>query len=155
MTVPLMRQELRARRHGARVWEETFTEASNTVRAERFKSAAGLGWVHCPRDRFGASDSSLLEAELKFLQEVNGRVRAQSAGPVRTKDLADCVMVVSSELLADQLTRLPLRERLGETRIAAGAQGGYHSAPKPLPPDGPRDRLQRFGASRGHRWPRT
>lgn len=91
---------------GIRVSEQTFTASYNTIRAERFKSALNLGWVHAYKDTFYDGDEgTLLELELKFLQEKNGKIHKQDFGPVPTKDLADCVMVVTSELLKEDLDR--------------------------------------------------
>lgn len=88
-----------------RVLEKTFTVKENQDRCEKFKSALNLGWVHAPRDTFAEEGQSLLELELKFLQEKNGRVDRQEIGPVQTKDLADAVMVVTTELLHESLDR--------------------------------------------------
>ena len=57
------------------------------------------------RDTFAEEGQSLLELELKFLQEKNGKVDKQEIGPVQTKDLADAVMVVTTELLHESLDR--------------------------------------------------
>lgn len=87
---------------------ETATEKYNTSRAEKFKSALNLGWVHVPRDnyyRYQETRASLLEMELKFLQYDKGKVVKQSAGPVTTKDLADAVMSVTVDLLHESLDR--------------------------------------------------
>ena len=89
-----------------RVGEVTFTQAVNQARCEKFKSALNLEWVHAYRDTLFTDDtSSLLEMELKFLSEHNGTVVKQEIGPVVTKDLADCVMVVAVDLLSDALDR--------------------------------------------------
>ena len=64
-----------------------------------------LGWVSSYRDQFFDEHSSLLEQELKFLSEKNGKVVKQDFGPVTTKDLADCVQVVTVDLLHDALDR--------------------------------------------------
>ncbi len=94
-------------KHGPRIriTEEAFSEKVNQARCEKFKSALYLGWIHSYRDPFFNDGDSLLEQELKFLQEVNGKVVKQDVGPVRTKDLADCVMSVSVSLLSDSLDR--------------------------------------------------
>jgi hypothetical protein len=79
---------------GIRVIEETATEKSNYERAEKFKSALTLGWVHAFRDGLATPDQgsdSLLEVECKFLSEKNGKVYKQEFGPVTTKDLYDAV----------------------------------------------------------------
>lgn len=88
-----------------RVLEQTFTLKENQDRCERFKSALNLGWVHSFRDSFAEEGQSLLELELKFLQEKNGRVDRQQIGPVQTKDLADAVMVVTTDLLHESLDK--------------------------------------------------
>ena len=88
-----------------RVLEKTFTVKENQDRFEKFKSALNLGWVHSYRDHFAEEGQSLLELELKFLQEKNGKVDRQEIGPVQTKDLADAVMVVTTELLHESLDR--------------------------------------------------
>lgn len=89
-----------------RIVEEPFSEKVNLKRAEMFKSAINLGWVHSYRDNFyRGNEGSLLEMELKFLTEHNGKVVKQDFGPVTTKDLADCVMTVTTTLLHDQLDR--------------------------------------------------
>ena len=127
VTVPYLKSHLRKRGHQARVRQATFTPKSNQIRAERFKSALGMGWVHAPRDAFAPDNLSLLELELKFLQLKNGKVVKQDVGPVTTKDLADAVMEVTSELLADQIDRRHNRSALAGGRLSLGAAGGYHS----------------------------
>jgi len=103
---------------GIRVVELPFTEKENQVRCEKFKSALNLGWIHCFPDSFYLdNESCLLELELKFLSERNGRVVKQDTGPVVTKDLADAVMVVAVDLLRDAL------DRWSSDRLTAGAYG--------------------------------
>lgn len=83
---------------------ENFTATSNQDRMERFKTALNLGWVHSPRDTFfDDQGSSLLEMEMKFLQKEKNKVDHPSFGPVTTKDLFDCVNVVTDQLLKDSL----------------------------------------------------
>jgi len=104
-----------------RVVERTFTEKENRTRCELFKSAMNLGWVHAYRDTFyEEGDGCLLELELKFLQEKNGKVIKQEFGPVTTKDLADAVMVVTVDLLKDALDRWHTANRVavGSTAVA-------------------------------------
>lgn len=88
-----------------RVTEVTFTEKENQRRYEKFKSAINLGWVSSYRDTFFEDNTSLLEQELKFLSIKNGKVVKQDFGPVTTKDLSDCVEVVTVDLLHDALDR--------------------------------------------------
>jgi len=90
---------------GIRVAEVTFTEKDNQARFERVKSALNLGWVKSYRDDFFDDGQSLLEMELRFLSEKNGRVVKQDVGPVTTKDLCDAFCVVVSDLLHESLER--------------------------------------------------
>lgn len=99
------------------IFEKTFTVQENQRRFERFKAAINLGLVHAYKDDFFDDGMSLLEQELKFLQEKNGKVDKQEIGPVTTKDLADCVMVVAVDLLEDHLERW----YKGRTRAAFGS----------------------------------
>ena len=111
---------------GIRVMEKTFTLKENQDRCERFKSALNLGWVHAYKDNFAEEGQSLLELELKFLQEKNGRVDRQEIGPVQTKDLADAVMVVTTDLLHDSLDkwwRAINRTSVGSTNVGALRSG--------------------------------
>ena len=129
VTLPRLKKRLKESRppHKAIVVEDTFTPSSNMRRAERFKSALGMGWIHAFRDDYGNDGSCLLEDELRFLQEVNGKIKKQDVGPVRTKDLADCLMVCVDQLLEDNFRRLDTRDRLGSTKLLTSAQGGYHT----------------------------
>ncbi|QIG58158.1 terminase [Gordonia phage Skog] len=88
-----------------RIVQQTFTQAENDDRNEKFKSALNLGWVSSYRDTFFDEGQSLLETELKFLQEKNGKIIKQEFGPCTTKDLADCVQVVTVDLLHEALDR--------------------------------------------------
>jgi hypothetical protein len=126
-TLPRLRERLRMAGHRARVREVTFTATSNSERAFNSKAAISLGWVHAFRDAFGPQGRSLLELELKSLKLKGERVVAPTGGAVRTKDAADCLMVLIDELLRDQLKRRPTRERLSSAQLAVGAQGGYRS----------------------------
>lgn len=103
------------------IFEKTFTMQENQRRFERFKAAINLGLVHSYRDNFFDDGMSLLEQELKFLQEKNGKVDKQEIGPVTTKDLSDAVMVCAVDLLEDHLERW----YKGRTR---GAFGSTHTA---------------------------
>ena len=122
--ISLLRQEFSPR---IRIVEESFQEAANQKRAELFKSALNLGWIHSYRDDYGDQGTCLLEQEMKFLTEVNGKVKKQDFGPVTTKDLWDCVAVVSTTLLHDALDiwmkRLGLQGSFGSTD-ASGLRHG-------------------------------
>jgi hypothetical protein len=102
---------------GIRVVEETATASTNWERAEKFKSAINLGWVHSYKDGFYGEGESLLEQECNFLSEKNGKVYKQEFGPVVTKDLYDAVSVVVTDLLHGTL------ERWEATRLTARAFG--------------------------------
>lgn len=86
-----------------RVVEEAFTQQVNQDRFEDFKSLVNLGWIHSYEDHFGEGGIGLLEQELKFLSTKNGKVDKQDFGPITTKDLADCVMVIATDLLHNAL----------------------------------------------------
>jgi hypothetical protein len=137
--------------HKVKIREEKFTRESNMRRNERFKSALAMNWVHAYRDNFGPDGTSLLEQELKFLQEVNGKVDKQKFGPIRTSDVSDCLMVIVDQLLEDNFIKLEMRERLANTDLYPGAQGGYHTNKGGGEPITARDRLRVFGAQRAQR----
>lgn len=124
-TVALLKKALREHSPRPRIREKTFTPQSKSLMYERTKSALGLNWVHAFRDTYFDEGLSLLEHELKFLEYVNGKIKKQDIGRVRTDDCADALVVVVSELLADQLDRYLLRERLDQ-EVEAGLPGGYH-----------------------------
>ena len=124
-TVSRLREALRGIRFRARVREENFNVQSNYMRAERFKAGAGEGWIHVYRDTLGPNGTSLLEGELKSLRLKGKRLEKPNTGPVRSKDLADCVMVVAAELITDQLQRDPRRKQLASTPLVYGP--GYRS----------------------------
>lgn len=122
--ISMLKQEFSPR---IRIVEESFNEGANQKRAELFKSALNLGWIHSYKDDFGDQGTCLLEQEMKFLTEVNGKVKKQDFGPVTTKDLFDCVAVVSTTLLHDALDiwlkRLGLQGAFGSTD-ASGLRHG-------------------------------
>ena len=107
-----------------RIIEQNFNEKENTKRAELFKSLLNLGWIHSYRDSFfDEGQGSLLEIELKFLQEKlvgsTMKVVKQEFGPCTTKDLADAVMVVSVDLLHQALDRWHTTNRVAVGSTAA------------------------------------
>lgn len=106
-----------------RIRVEEFSHKSNTQRAEYFKSAINLEWIHAYKDTFFGEGQSLLEQELKFLVEKNGKIEKQSIGPVTTKDLADCVMEVSYRLLHHQLDQHE-KALMGKMKMGKGMPGG-------------------------------
>lgn len=113
------------------VYEHTATLKSNWQKAEVFKTALNMGWVHFPA---GTTASEILELELKFLRQVptsglHGKVDHPDVGPVTTKDVADAVFDVVYTLLADQVVHI--RESLGDVRTKPMQQGGLPVAPAP------------------------
>lgn len=106
-----------------RIRVEEFSEKNNTKRAEYFKSAINLGWIHSFKDTFYGEGQSLLEQELKFLIEKNGKIEKQTIGPVTTKDLADTVMETSYRLLHHQLDQHE-KSLMGKMKMGKGMPGG-------------------------------
>jgi hypothetical protein len=119
-TIDTLKEEFKGK---PRILQLDFSDKENQNRAEYFKMALNQGWVHSYRDHFFTEGHSLLENELKFLSEVNGKVVKQSIGPVTTKDLADTVMEVSYRLLHAQLDTWK-KKLLGKTSLATGLPGG-------------------------------
>lgn len=99
------------------IFEVTATSAHNWERAENFKIALNQGWIHAPY-------YEQAEKELKFLQLKNGKVVKQDAGPVQTKDVADCLMEVAWTILGTQVHALTHRA-LSDLPIRAAVQGGF------------------------------
>lgn len=91
--------------------ERTANPGYNHRVAENFKTALGMRVVHAPHHH-------LAEAELRALEERNGRVDHPTRGPVQTSDIADCLMAVVDTLLADNNGTA-----IGEALGAIGAQG--------------------------------
>ena len=83
--------------------EIDFTEQFNRDLMKSFKLELEMDWVHAPRDKYFQGEKCLLELELKFLSRQGSRIDRQHFGPVTTKDLSDCVQVVSDKLLNEQL----------------------------------------------------
>lgn len=99
---------------------------SNWKQAETFKTALYHGFVHAPNDTVDTAWSNL---ELKFLvRKKSGgkfdRVDKQDLGPVKTKDMADCIMEVTEVLIGNLIAR-NIRDMLSENSFVAGAFRGY------------------------------
>ena len=109
------------------VYEKTFTAQNNLRRAKNFRTALNLGRVHAPHPSVkGGSIKNAIELvrnELKFLQMKNGKVVKQDIGPVRTKDIADCVMECVDALIGDSI--MALSEEFTNSTMALGAHGGF------------------------------
>jgi hypothetical protein len=110
------------------------TRELNWNRWEAFKTAINLGLVHIPPDCIGIAPSldydhsEWAKQELKFLQEIatatTKRVEKQSIGPVTTKDIADCICIVTYAFLGSYLADTGLLN-FKNSRISTGAEGGY------------------------------
>lgn len=132
------------------VFEKTATRPYDWQVKENTKASMNLGLVHAPFNE-------RLRDELRFMQLVNGRVDHPSAGPVQSKDIADCFCEVVHTLIGEQTRQFIL---LGNE----GFRPGMAQMPAPFErqmggPDGMgadpmkeemRRRLREFGnASRG------
>lgn len=110
------------------VSEEFATTEKNWNRAESFKTAINHGLVHAP-SQDESEDMELVAQELKFLQQKNTggkypKVDKQDIGPVRTKDMADCMMEVVESLIGNLMAQ-DMRDRITSAVMAPGAPGGY------------------------------
>jgi hypothetical protein len=148
-------QQLRKNMQGkgitdVRVREVTATAAQNKRRWDNFKAALYLGRVHAPapRNQLNARSLDLGRDELKFLQKKNDKVVKQDQGPVITKDIADCIAEVVDALIGDSLSGH--RGELANTRISAGAEGGYSIGKVPRG----RAAFENFYAQKGEGWKR-
>jgi hypothetical protein len=134
------------------VYEKTATKQHNWKRAEIFKTAVYMGWVHAPW-------YEQAELELRFLQEKNGVVDHPDSGPVQTKDVADAMMECVMALIGDQI--VSMRSELGSMRPSGALQGGVEPFPgmsrqdalgeAPRTQDQVFQQLGGFGKSRGMR----
>ena len=100
----------------ANIFEKTATRAYNWSRAETFKTALNMGWIHAP-----AYEQGMLE--LMFLSEQNGVVDHPTAGPIQTKDVADCLMEVVMVIVGEQVNNF-LHADLKGFRPAGMMEGG-------------------------------
>lgn len=108
------------------VHEKTATKQRNWQRAEIFKTAINMGWVHAPSTETSSS-YELAELELRFLQEKNGVVDHPDSGPVRTKDISDAMQECVMALIGDQI--VSMRQELGAMRPQGAMQGGSQPFP--------------------------
>lgn len=107
-------------------YEKTATHENNWTRYEQTKAAFNLGRVHLP---FHSESHTLARNELLFLQRLRaGRVDHPTAGPVQTKDVADCVSEITSYLIGDQLDQFVFgglrSQRVGGAMKSPGAPMG-------------------------------
>jgi hypothetical protein len=99
------------------VYERSATEPLNWETYETFKTAMGLNLVHGPF--YGLADQ-----ELTYLQDLGHRkVDHPTAGPVQTKDVADCMAIVTHALLGDTLAAF-IGQALSDLPLVGTQQGG-------------------------------
>jgi hypothetical protein len=118
--VPSTVKVLQKRVHAAhlpkrvQVYERDATGPLNWATYETFKGALNMGWVHAPAHQ-EASD------ELKFVRKPEGQAKVvpPDSGPVITKDIADCIAIVTADLLGEQMATF-LGAALGGQRPGAG-----------------------------------
>lgn len=100
------------------VYEKTATAAHNWERAENFKIGINQNWIHAPY-------YEQAELELKFLQlKAGNKVEKQDAGPVQTKDVADCMMECAWTIIGEQV-RAWTHGALSSVPLYAGTMGGF------------------------------
>ena len=112
---------------------------------------------NCPRDTLADEGQSLLELELKFLQEKNNRVDKQDIGPIQTKDLADAAMVVVTDLLHDSLDKWWTainRTSVGSTDSVGLRSGRELDRISAYSAPGTGDPMQRYLAEEANRYER-
>jgi hypothetical protein len=128
-----LRKEMNKLGVSTQIYVKQLNNEQNYLRAKTFRTALNLGRVHAPHPstyRYGATKNAieLSQNELKSLQETKTahgkpKVDKQNIGPVKTKDIADCMMEVVNALIGESLGA-EIAE-LQESRIEAGALGGY------------------------------
>lgn len=118
-TIQRLQKKVRASHLPKRVnvFEKTATNALNWTRFETFKAAINMGLVHAPPHEEA-------KKELTFLQRGNGnKVDHPTAGPVQTKDIADCLVEAVHTLLGEQMNNF-LNKDLRNFRPGGGLPGG-------------------------------
>jgi hypothetical protein len=119
------------------VFEKTTTRQYDWTVKESAKAAINLGLVHAPYNERA-------DLELRFLQMKNGRVDHPSAGPVQSKDIADCMMEVIHVLIGEQVNNF-MHADLSNFRPRGALQGGVD--PFPGMREDPAEALSNFGNS--------
>lgn len=97
-TIQRLQKHARSKNYPKQVMvsERTANHALNWKTWETFKTALGLGLVHAPFYDWA-------NQELTFLQDLGGKVECPTAGPVQTKDVADCIAIVVYELIGAEM----------------------------------------------------
>jgi hypothetical protein len=123
----------RSRPHLIRIADLLATQANNWVTAETFKTALGLRLVH-------AYHYPTLEGELLGLRFNGRRVDHPTTGPYVTKDLADCVMTLTNQLIGSHINAI-ITGQLSALPVHAHP---FDLGPRPLSPDHPAAQLTRM-----------
>lgn len=133
-----LQERLNTRNITCRVYERTATNELNWKRWQVFKTSLYQGRLHAP---FDTPDCHLASQELKFLQEkaTGGkypRIDRQEIGPVQTRDVADCAAELVHALIGNSMVNR-MRDRLSNSSLLTGAQGGYGIGSGPQGGPGP------------------
>jgi hypothetical protein len=123
-SIQFLQKKIRAQHMPKRiqVFEVTTTRPKDWIEKENSKAAINMGLVHAPSTHEGDSYERA-ELELRFLQQVNGRVDHPSSGPVQSKDIADAMMNCINVLIGEQVNNFVHGDLAG--RVPAGMmQGG-------------------------------
>jgi len=119
-TVQFLQKKVRASplQKNIQVYERPATAQLNWSTWETFKAALNMGLVHAP------PHAEVMD-ELRFLQKPEGqsKVICPDSGPVRTKDIADCVAIVTASLLGEQMKAF-LANDLASLRPRGALLGG-------------------------------
>jgi len=118
-----LRKHLRdvARPKQTSVYERTANGPLNWKTYETFKTALNMGLIHGPYHE-------IADLELRFLQDLGGKVEHPTSGPVQTKDVADCIAIVTYELIGAEMAAF-VGKSLGELPLAASQPGGIDPNP--------------------------
>lgn len=119
-----LRASAREQGHATAISERTTTQPSNKKMYEVLKTALNRGLVHSP-------PRALLETELRNLELRNGRVDAPTRGPVRTRDVADCLANLTEAFSA--ATAVICRPRRSRTSPSKAAARPTRSTPCSMP----------------------
>lgn len=133
----------RLRRHAAKrkypkrvqIYERSATGPLNWKTYETFKTALGLGLLHGPYYEWA-------NMELTFLQDKGGKVEPPDSGPVQTKDVADCLAIVTYELIGDELAAM-IGKQLSDLKVSPSAPGGMDAYKEQRPEE--HEALSSFG----------
>lgn len=139
-TIQRLTRYAASRRYPKRVtiYERTATGPLNWNTWETFKSALGMGLIHAPYHEWA-------NMELTFLQDKGGKVDHPESGPVQTKDVADCMAIVTYELIGDEMASI-MGKQFSEFKLSPSAPGGMDAYKDQRPEQ--HEALSNFGKER-------